>query len=179
MNRNLYTRREALVALSFLGFTASCTPIKVLFADRKPEEYTYDITLRAFMETIIPGISSDSPNLTHIFSDPYFPFAPYKEILAEDLDRTSFKEYKVERFYNLDLEKREQLVCSKLKKSRITQQIYFGALWLTQLAVYTGINNPDGACEIIDFKCMDSKTDSYANPISYLGKPATINGNPS
>jgi hypothetical protein len=179
MKRKLYTRREALAALTFISLASSCTPVKILFADKNTEDNDHDRTIRAFMETIVPGISVDSPNLSDIFDDPYYPFSPYKEIFAEDLDRSSFRDYKVQHFYNLGLNKRALLLERKFSKRGITKQIYFGALWLSQLSVYTGINNPDGACDIIDFECKDSKTASYSAPLSYLGKPATLNGNPS
>jgi len=179
MKRKLYTRREALAAFTYLSIASACTPIKILFADRRSGDSTYDITLRGFMETIVPGISLNASDLTSIFYDSYYPFSPYREILAEDLDKASYKRYNVKRFYDLSLEKRERIIDQKIRGNGIAKQLYVAAIWLSQLTIYTGNYNSEGECGIIDFKCEDSKTDSYPEPISFLGKPATINGNPS
>ena len=179
MKSKHFSRRQALGAFAYLGIASACTPIKVLLADKKPPDYTFDTTLRAFMETIIPGIPVDALDLTSIFYDAYFPFYSYKEILAEDLDKSSFSQYRVKRFYDLELAQREEIIERKLKKKGITQQLYVAAIWLTQLTIYTGNYNSEGECYLIDFKCMDSKTDSYANLTTFLGEPATKNGNPS
>jgi len=179
MRTKRYTRRQALAAFACLGITSSCTPINALFANKKPPDQTIDITLRAFMETVIPGIPINAQGLTGIFYDVYYPFYPYKKVLAEDLNRESYKKYNSKKFYNLSLEKREQIIERKLSKNGITQKLYVGAIWLTQLTVYTGIYNLEGECSLIDFKCMDSKTISYSDATSFLGVPATNNGNPS
>lgn len=178
MNCKLYNRRQAVSAIASLMVTSACTPLKVLFTNKKPVEKAYDRTLKAFSEAIIPGIQTEDPGLTDIYYDPAYPFAPYIKMFTAALDKASVKKFNSEDFSELSMERREAIVEEMLSKGGIIKQFSIAALFLIQLSVYTGLYNSAGICELIDFKCMDSETESYPDLSKYSCDPRTRDGNP-
>ena len=179
MNYKMYNRRQALTAIATLALTSACTPIKILLSNREPVEKECDRTLIAFSEVIIPGNQSESPGLTDIYYDPYYPFAPYIKIFTEALDKASVKKFNSERFSELSRERKEIIVEEILSKRGIIAQLSFAALFMAQLSVYTGRCNSAENCELIDFECKDSETESYPDLANYIDNPITEDGNPS
>lgn len=179
MNYKLYNRRQALTTIASVALTTACTPLKVLFANKEPVGKVYDPTLKAFMEAIIPGVLTESTGLTDIYYDPYFPFAPYLEIFTDALDKASAKKFNAEKFSELSVERRIDIVADKLSDGGIARQFSLAALFLAQLSIYTGLYNSEGICELLDFKCTDSETESYTDIVKYTGEPITPDGNPS
>jgi len=179
MNYKLYNRRQALTAIASVSVTCGCTPLQILFTKKEPVERVYDRTLIAFIETIIPGVQTESPGLTGIYYDSYYPFSPYIKIFVEDLDKASVKKFNSENFSELSVEQRKDIVEDKLSGGGITRQFTTAALFLAQLTIYTGIYNSEGVCELLDFMCTDSETESYPDTVKYIGDPKTQDGNPS
>lgn len=179
MNYNLYNRRQALAAIASFAVTSACTPLKILFSNKDPGEHEYDRTLIAFMVTIIPGVQIESVGLTNIYYDHFYPFSPYIKIFAEALDKASVKKFSSEKFSELSTAKREVIVEEILSKGGIIGQLSFAALFMAQLSVYTGRCNSAENCELIDFECKDSETESYPDLANYTADPITRDGNPS
>ncbi len=122
MNYKLYNRRQALTTIASVALTTACTPLKVLFANKEPVGKVYDPTLKAFMEAIIPGVLTESTGLTDIYYDLYFPFAPYLEIFTDALDKASAKKFNAEKFSELSVERRIDIVADKLSDGGIARQ---------------------------------------------------------
>ena len=175
----LYNRRRALSVIACFAVTTACTPLKVIFSKKKPVDGICDQTLISFTEVIIPGVKTGLPGLTNIYYDPYYPFSRYLNIFIEALNKASIKEFNSEKFSELPIEKREVIVEGMLSKAGIIGQFTTGALFLAQLSFYTGLSNSEGCCELIDFKCMDSETESYPDLANYIEDPQTRDGNPS
>jgi len=179
MRGKLYTRRQSIGLVASMAIASSCMPIKVIFNAGKEPDKNYDTTLRAFSEVIIPDAQSDEPGLTDVFYDAYYPFLKYIKILAEDLDNASMKNCQTDRFSNLSLTKRTEIVEQKLTDKGFSKAIYMAAVFLIQVSYFTGIYNPGEECDLIGFHCEDQETDSYQDFAYFEGEPATIDGNPS
>ncbi len=179
MREKLYTRRETIGLMASMFIASSCMPIKVVFNTGKEPEKKYDTTLRAFSEVIIPEAQRDEPGLSEIFYDDYYPFLKYIKILAEDLDKVSKRAYQTDRFSELSLNDRTEIVERKLIDKGLSSTIYLAAVYLVQLSYFTGIYNPDKGCNLIGFQCEDQVTDSYPDIAYFEGRPATNDGNPS
>jgi hypothetical protein len=165
--------------MASMAIANSCMPMKIVFNAGKEPGKSFDTTLRAFSEVIIPEAHFDEPGLTDVFYDDYYPFLKYIKILAEDLDKVSNREYQTDCFSDLSLSDRTQIVESKLTNTGLSSAIYLAAVYLIQLSYYTGIYNPDKRCELIGFQCEDQVTDSYQDTGYFEGIPATHDGNPS
>jgi len=175
----LYNRRQALSVITSFAVTSACAPLKVIFSNNGPEGRISDETLIAFTEVIIPGVQTELPGLTNIYYDPYYPFSRYLNIFIEALNKASTKKFNSEKFSQLPIEKREVIVEGMLSKAGIIGQFTTGALFLAQLSFYTGMSNSEWSCDLIDFKCMDSETESYPDLANYIEDPLTQDGNPS
>ena len=75
------------------------------------------------------------------------------------------------------------MVESGLSADATTERLYRGAIFLTQIACYAGIYDPEGGCPLIQFdggygvRGLDATT--YPEPERFLARSVTRDGNPA
>ena len=181
------SRREALKRLGLLGgaaLAAGCTPARIglgLYPARfKEDEDLVRGVLAALAATILPGAGLDEPSLCRPFYDDRFPLHRYRTYLAADLCERSRVECGQGRFDLLPSGDRIRVLEAGLGADDTTRKLYTGAIFLTQLAFYSGFYG-DVGCPEIDFDGQfrpgppESRT--YPAPMSYLAEPAGTSGN--
>lgn len=163
------------------GTLISCVPGSKTLND--PEvlnslEPSSDLVLRAFMETVIPGLPAGDPGLTVIFYDEYYRFAPYRKRFVRDLRKRAAYLFGSRQYEALSLEQRTAVVEDGLERPGISRSLYSAAIYLTQIAGYTAFYKESGECALIDFKTkFDPEVTSYANYDKYLARNLTRDGN--
>lgn len=187
-SRRCLTRREAIGQLASLAALtlAACTPLRIVLRlypddfDRDPG--LRDQVLRAFADTVVPGAAADGHDLCRAYGNPVYPLAKYRSFLASDLCQRSSARFGEPRFDQLDQASRTALVAEALAAGGVTQQLYTGAVFLTQVAYYGGITHADGACPAIGFegayRFRGLEATTYPNPGRFLPEALTADGNP-
>ena len=184
------SRREAVARLGLLsaGFLAAgCTPLRLVL-EANPEGFEADAglvdrTLRAFVTAVVPGIPEDAPDLTRAFYDEGLSEMPgHRAYLASDLCRRSARLYGVRRFADLGPEPRTRVIQDGLQADGIIRDLYEGAIFLTQVAVYASIYDDARGCPLLEwdgqFVPPRSLSElSYPDPEGYLASPMTAEGN--
>ena len=173
------SRRKAVhqMMLSVAALSiASCAPLRlVMDAGQEPEPETY-ITLRTFLETVVPGAPPE-PDLG-CYTNEVFGFSKYVKGFTEDLNRRSNKYFNRE-FQLLKTAQRELVVRSGLESGRLISTLYTGAVFLTQIAVYTGMTNSYSGCPLIEFDgTFRKKPVPVTTEVAYFGRSLTSDGNP-
>jgi len=151
------SRREFATGLTgLLGLLlGGCTPVRALL-HWYPSEYDRDpdlieSSLKAFVETVIPGAPAEDPNLTRIFSDPDYPFQAHRGLFVFDLSSRSQELSGEPRFYRLSPEERTRVVQHALaSEDSLVKRLYRGAIFAAQASIYGGIYGR-GDCSLIDF----------------------------
>jgi hypothetical protein len=178
-----------LVALAtgVAGGLTACTPVRVItgaYPSRfKRDGDLDDRILRAFVATVIPGIGGPDPNLVRAFADRAYPFAKYRAFFCSDLSARGGKLCGSRSFDELGATDRTAVVQDGLKSDAITRRLYAGAVFLAQIAVYSGIYDDAHGAPIIDFDGryrfagLDAVT--YPQPEMHLAHALTSNGNPA
>ena len=183
------TRREALGQLGILvaGLAVGCTPLRIVLRDY-PGDFTTDAALadrvlRAFVLTVVPGMPADDPNLARAYSDPYYPFAPYRAFFASDLCRRAEQRFHRADFDGLTAEQRTAVIQDGLAADATTRKLYTGAVFLAQVSCYGGIYDDAAGCSLIGFegryrfRGLDALT--YPNPERFLAHALSGDGNPA
>jgi hypothetical protein len=180
----ILSRRKVLTGIFWImaGASVSCSPIR-LALDIKKEKVLDDLTevnrtLKAFVGTVIPGIDDTNPQIVEIFYDKFYKFHKYTCAFSKDLNIRSEKMFG-EIFYKLSIQERTKVIEDGLDSNLIATQLYTGAVFFTQIAVYSGLTNNDKGCELIDFKGTYQYVPTYKNTDELLGLPATKTGNPA
>lgn len=184
---NAMTRRDALRNLATLvgGAAAGCTPARlVLHAyDRNFErdDCLTDRTLAAFVETVVPGAGANAAFGPRALADRAYPFAPYRAYFAADLCRRADRVRAGSRFHALSASERRRVVRDGLGADAITRQLYEGAIFLVQIAVYAGIYDDEAGCDLIGFEGandgLDADEATYPDASSYMPTTRTDDGN--
>ena len=174
-------RREALsrFMLGSFGLFIGCAPIKS-FDSKSGVSGTQRETniLGAFMETIVPGLQVNQSDLTSVFYDNYYQYSKLRRILVKDLINQTKKMFGVKTFEILHSENRKKIIQHVLAVGGIMKKVYVGAIYLTQIAAYSGFCNRDQSSSIIDFKAeYGFEPNSYRNYKDFLGENQTIDGN--
>ena len=169
------SRRQFVITLLSTSLFAACTPLKLIL-NQSGSSKSFEKIIEGFIDVIIPGIDIQSLDLKTFF-DPNYPLFPYTKILADDLVNTSEKMYATKHFEKLSRVKREKLIL-KRSSNILVQKLYFGAIWFTQVVIYTGITNPDQQCALIEFEgAFKEQNTTYEFPEKFLGQAITKNGN--
>lgn len=190
-NATQISRRKALKGFGFLmvGMTLGCQPARIGLGiypkEYKESRQMVDRTLGAFMETIVPGISKSSlpgiprnPQLTNVFHDKYYRLDKYSGFLASDLSRRARRMYGNQYFDQLSYDQRTAVIQDALDSGGVNTKLYTGAIYLTQVAVYSGVCNGDKGCDLIDFSGKyQYQNTSYPIPEKYLARSITKSGN--
>jgi len=182
------SRRAALKRLGIAAGAAAlqrCTPLRLAFGlYPAQDDRAADRVLRAFVVTVIPGAPPEDPNLTRVFFDPFYPFAPYRSWLVWDLDRRARALTGGTSYPDLDLGRRADVVQDALVAGDgTTARLYQGAIFLAQAAVYAGIYDDELGCPLIDFHgasgLLPLEAQTYPAPGRFLPAADTADGNPT
>jgi hypothetical protein len=181
------SRRAVLkrLGLAAAGLAFGCTPFRIVLrvypSDFDDDGALVDRVMRAFVTTVVPGAPVDSPNLTRVFADEWFPFASYRSFFASDLCRRSLERHGTSRFETLSPAQRTQVVHSGLSADSTTRKLYNGAIFLAQLSCYAGIYDDDAGCALISFegrfRVVPLEDQTYPNPEDFLPRERTADGN--
>ncbi|MCH9014983.1 MAG: hypothetical protein IH877_04765 [Gemmatimonadetes bacterium] len=185
------TRREVLEVLAAVGLglfgVSACTPARILLRDYPAEFDTeplrVDRTLRAFVTAVVPGMDPSEANLVRAFYDSYFPLEPHRNFLAAELSRYARERYGRDRFDLLPYEHRVRVIQDGLDEGGIIARIFGGAVFLTQIACYSGIYDDEQGCSLVDFegryRVRPISETSYDHPERFLPTATTVDGNPA
>jgi len=181
------SRRQALRLLSAgLGTLATgCTPIRVLLNDAPAPFHDDDAVaepvLRAFVATVVPGVTADRPGAARVFFDSYYPLAAHRAWLAADLVTRARRRFH-RSFIQLAEPQRADIIASGLNAGGVTARVYTGAVFLAQIAVYGGLVEADGSCPVIGFAgpagLVPPAQQSYPDPARFLPDARTRTGHP-
>ena len=177
-------RRDAvryLVGMLAGAATQACTPLRILTgsfpANFKNDPELVDQTLRAFGAAVIPGFEGTG-RASRALLDRRFPFARYAGFFASDLSRRARRLVGDARFDSLTIAQRTAVIADGLAGDGTTRKLYRGAIYLTQLSIYSGMYDDDAGCAFIGFQGRyRGDVISYADPESFLPAPLTASGN--
>ena len=180
------SRRSALARLTVLACgtaLGACTPLRLLAGwypqefDRDPE--LRDRVLRAFVDTVIPGVPLDAPDLARAFDDPALPFADHAAFFAADLCRRAEAGWGC-RFHELGQARRVAVVQQGLRSDRTSRRLYEGAIFLAQVSVFAGIYDDTRGCPLIEFegryRIRPLRELSFPDPNDFLPRSTTASG---
>lgn len=186
--KQTYTRREILAGLASASaalLAGACVPARIdLFAH--PAVFDHDealvrATLTAFVETVVPGVTLPVDATTKVFEDPFFPFQPYRSVLAADLCKLSLRRCGERRFDRLHPTDRTRVVAAGLRGDPVSRRLYEGAVFLVQLAAFGGVYAEDAAVPALRFEGAGSliplADQSYPDPRRFLATALTEVGN--
>lgn len=182
------SRREVLGLLgaAVTSALAGCTPIRFMLNDAPaPFRRDHDVTepiLRAFVEAVVPGVPVERPGAARVFFDPFYPLTRHRAWLAADLDARAQRRHRLP-FDGLSLPQRSAIIRDGLTGGGVVPRIYAGAVFLAQVAVFGGLTDPQGGCDLIGFpgpgNLLPLERQTYPDPGRFLGSPGTTDGNPS
>ncbi len=176
--RRMLSRRKAIhqIMLSAAAISmASCAPLSLTLNSGRDPEPGSEATLRAFLQTVVPGTPEDAD--LSCYTNQIFGFDKYVRGFTDDLNRRSENHFRA-RFAKLGNDQRQTIIKSGLEAGKIISMLYTGAVFLTQIAVYTGMTNQFQGCPLIDF---DGNYQAKPVTASYSGiaRSITTNGHPN
>lgn len=184
------SRRAALrrIAAGAFGLgTAGCTPARILL-HLYPESFDHDSPMRervfaAFATTVVPSASPTDPNLIRAYTDARFPLAKYGAFFASDLCRRAQRAGGCHTFDQLDLATRRRVIAEAAADHGATGRLYRGAIYLTQIALYSGFYDDAHGVPAIGFdgpcRSANVAATSYPDAERFLPRPLTADGNPA
>lgn len=135
-----------------------------------------------FVDAVIPGVDLKDSNLVKIFYDLFFPFAPYRTGFAADLAQYSKHLFANDLYYELPRISRQALVQDGLESRTPRGLLYSGAIFLTQISVYSGIYDDQKGCPLIEypgkFQFVEWTELTHPDPEYFRGIEKTVDGNP-
>lgn len=170
------SRRRFMYSTGMLVAFAACTPLKLLLS-HSPGGKDIKKTLFAFMRAVVPGIDDHYRQGLSFYYDPEYPFYKYVSVFVADLHLQARKGYGKNRFEQLSLPQQQELIRHR-SGDLIIGKLYSGAIWFTQVIIFTGMAHPEGKSDILEFEGPYTRQNySYENPEEYLGNNLTENGN--
>ena len=180
-------RREALRCLAQISVAlaaSGCTPVRYvlhLYPEDVDRTDAGDRILGAFVRTVIPGAPAAAA-LFRALKDPTLPFHRYAGFLAADLDARAQRRFRCG-FAQLRPEQRVAVVEGGLHADGTTCRLYEGAIFLTQIAYFSGIYDPEAGCPLIDFdgayRFPDLEATTFPDPDRFLARSVSSDGNPT
>ncbi len=176
---------KRLFLLSGAAWTA-CTPLRIALKTY-PDRFDADHELRekllqAFVAAVIPGVPLDATHSTRMLTDDFYPFHSYCGFFTADLAQRSMKLYSHDRFDQLSIEQRTQVIQHGLQADATTARLYQAAIYMTQLSFYASIYDDKAGCTLIDFHGTNAGFPAaevcYTNREMPLAQEATSDGNP-
>jgi hypothetical protein len=148
------TRREAVrdLMLGSLALWVDWRPSKEFSRSIMGEAEYEDKTIRAFINTIVPGTDVSHPQLTTIFRDPYFGFGKVRWLFNFNLRKRSLSRFGTLAFHKLSEADRIKVIQSGLQAENKISQLYSAAIFASQLTVFTGFYMEKPKCDLIEFE---------------------------
>ena len=182
------TRRQLLRRAGVLavGLASGCTPLRLAFhANPEPfrgEGGVTDRVLAAFVRTVAPRAGGSNEELARVFADPAYPFVSYRAFFAADLCRRAEGRFGTKGFDSLPEDSRARVIEDGLKDDAIARRLYSGAIFLAQVAVYSGIYDDARGARAINFDGANHgfppETLTHPVPGWYLPAASSVDGNP-
>jgi len=170
------SRRRFIYSMGMLFAINACTPFKLLIGNSSGEKDVKK-TLFAFMNAVVPGIDDNYRKGISFYYDPEYPFHKYLSVFISDLHLHARKSYGRNRFDQLNLHQKQELIRNR-SRDLIIGNLYSGAIWFTQVIIFTGMAHPEGKSDILNFEGPYTRQNySYDNPEEFLGNNLTENGN--
>jgi len=184
----LITRRQLLCRAGVLvaGLASGCTPLRLAFhaesAPSRGEGGVTDRVLAAFVRAVAPRADGTTEELARVFADRAYPFAPYRSFFASDLCRRAKDRFGTKSFDLLAEDARARVIEDGLKGDAVARRLYSGAVFLAQIAVYSGMYDDARGARAINFDGANSgfppETLTYPVPGWYLPSASSVDGNP-
>ena len=184
----LMTRRQLLCRGGVLvaGLVSGCTPLRLAFhAEPAPfsgEGGATDRVLAAFVRAVAPRADGSDAELTRVFADRAYPFAAYRSFFAEDLCRRSESRFGTKAYDSLAKDARARVIEDGLEDDPVARRLYRGAIFLAQVAVYSGIYDDARGARAIGFDGANQgfppEALTYRAPGWYLPVASSADGNP-
>jgi hypothetical protein len=181
-------RREALRRLAQVSVAlaaSACTPARYvlhLYPEDLDRSDAGDRILSAFARTVIPGAPADEASLFRALKDSALPFHRYAGFFAADLDERAQRQFR-RGFAQLGSEHRVAVVEGGLHADRTTCRLYEGAIFLTQIAYFSGIYDAERGCPLIDFdgcyRFRGLEATTFPDPDRFLARSVSLDGNPA
>ncbi len=189
MNRppNTVSRRFVLTtfALSAATLGAGCTPVRFLLRTTSPDlaedpRRIYEV-LKGFVDAVVPGCDPDHAAAIRALGDPQLPFAKYRSLLASDLCKRAGERCGHRYFERLPRSERTRVIADGLSADRLTQKLYTGAVFLTQVALLAGIYDDEAGAPLMHFdgayQFQGLAAVTYPSPERFLPAALTATGN--
>ena len=131
-----------------------------------------------FIRTIIPGTDHYCSSIVNELSNEFYGFKKYIPTLAKNLNDSSQQKF-LRSFFELNDEEKMIVVEEGTKEGIFKKQIYYAAIYVIQVIVFTGLCEKNQSCSIIDFpgnKRGPFITYSHYDQLNV--KSSGINGNP-
>jgi hypothetical protein len=183
------SRRDALRALGALGVLAlaGCAPARIVLGlyDRPAEDGPAgaERTLAAFADTVVPGLDPALPDRTRVYRDPSYPLARYRDYFVADLNRRAGERTAGRAFAALAAAERAHVVSAGLAAGGVTGDLYAGAVFLTQIALYAGIYDDEAGCALIDYpgggRPLSAAEQGLPRPERFFAESRSPTGNPA
>jgi hypothetical protein len=173
------------MAVCGAGLISGCTPARIAL-HLYPEEFDEDpdiveTELRAFVDTVLPGITRDDGHPVRLFYDDAFPIWKYRGFFASDLCKTAGSLFGERRFCDLDEARRAAVIDEGVSSGGSLGDLYAGAIFVTQVVYFAGLYDPEGDCSFIDFKGSSPPRSraqfTFDDPDSFLGHEIGLAGN--
>lgn len=181
------SRRTMLKGFAAMAMAvgSGCAPVKFLVRPTSPEladdPGRIDDVLRGFVDAVVPGCEPDHANAVRALGDPRFPLARYRAMFASDLCGRAGALCGHRGFAELPRSERARVIRDGLASDALTRRLYTGAVFLTQLALFSGIYDDQAGAPLIEFdgryrfRGLDAIT--YPHPEQFLPAAMTSDGN--
>lgn len=177
---NITTRREVIrkLVVGSLGLWVCWEPTQALAGELMTGASYEDKTIRAFIETIIPGTDISHPNLTVVFRDPYFGFGKVRWLFNFSLRKRALLKYRTLSFHELSYDQKAEIIREGLDERGRISQLYSGAVFAAQLTVFTGFYRQEPCCPLINFtEGLDTNEICYLDGQKFFTNAITTDGN--
>ena len=181
------SRRTMLksLATAAAAFSSGCAPVRFLVRPVSPDladdPGRIDAVLRGFVDAVVPGCEPDHANAIRALGDPQFPLVKYRAMLASDLCDRAGTLCGHRYFEQLPRPERARIIADGLAADSLTRRLYTGAIFLTQLALLSGIYDDQAGAPLIEFdgsyQFRGLAAVSYPHPEQFLPNALTATGN--
>jgi hypothetical protein len=148
----------------------------------REESSVTDRALAAFVRAVAPRADWSTEELSRVFADPAYPFAPYRAFFASDLCRRAESRFGTDRFDSISEEARARVIEDGLQGDAVARRLYGGAVYLAQISVYADIYDDGRGARAINFDGANNgfppETLTYPVPGWYLPAASSVDGNP-
>ena len=175
------TRRDAIKQIAVALTAASVMGAQGCVKFRSETDYEQcgrDITLRSFIDAVVPGADVSHPAITTAFHDKLSGFPRYRLMFVLDVRKRSMRMFGTWKFHTLDRNRRVEVIRNGLSSGNRKAQLYSAAVLLAQVSAYTGFYQVPEGSSVIDFSvAYDHSPVSDGDYNSICGRSLTSSGN--